>query len=237
MIAPLNFQTLVELDTNPSGTANYVRLGDGISTITPSNNETVDTKSYLDDDGGMTDTITGFKNGYTFSGDRIIGNAAQDFIFDKIFSVGASRKTRLRVTMPNGAVKTGTVNIGIDSDGGGDASATAAIGFSLNFDGKPTLTVPQTAAALTATVAAGTATGSTKFTATPGVGNTLAYKVAATLTTPKSREYIADFQPYTSAADIPGVAVGQVLHMYELDAYYHLVKFASETLESGDIGA
>jgi hypothetical protein len=39
---------------------------------------------------------------------------------------------------------------------------------------------------------------------------------------------------YTSGEDIPAVA-GQYLNMYELDAYNHLVKFASAQLQAADI--
>ncbi len=69
-------------------------------------------------------------------------------------------------------------------DGGGDANGTSAIGFDIMFNGKPGLTLPATATALSAVVAAGTVTGATKFTATPGASNHLGYKLAATLTAP-----------------------------------------------------
>ena len=236
MSAPLNFQTLFELDINPAGTANYVRLGDGIVSATPANNETVDTKSYLDDNGGASSEVTGFQYTWSFSGDRIIGNAAQDFIFGKLFSLGTGRKTNARITGANGTVITGQVTLSNLVDGGGDANATAAIGFDMMFNGKPTLQVPQTASALTATVAAGSVTGTTKFTATPGAGNSLGYKLAGTETVPKAREYIGDFVAYTSASDIVATA-GQVLMMYELDAYNHLVKYLGETLAGGDIAS
>ena len=48
MSAPLNFQTLFELDINPGGTANYVRIGNGLVSASVSNNEAVDEKGYLD---------------------------------------------------------------------------------------------------------------------------------------------------------------------------------------------
>ncbi len=236
MSAPLNFQTLFELDNNPAGTANYIRMGDGLVSATPANNETVDTKSYLDDNGGASSEVTGFQYVWAFSGDRIIGDPAQDFIFSKLFSLGISRKTNARITAADGTVITGPVTIANINDGGGDASATAAIGFDVMFNGKPTLTVPATATALVAVVATGSVSGTTKFTVVPGAGNRLAYRLAATLTTPKGREFIGEFNEYTSAANIYATA-GQVLHAYELDAYNHLVKFYSKTLAGADIMA
>lgn len=236
MGAPLNFQNLFELDINPGGTASYVRLGAGIVSATPSNNETVDTKSYYNSDGAASSETTGFQYTWAFSGDKIIGDPAQDFIFSKLFSMGSGRKTNLRITGADGTVITGGVTIGNIVDGGGDANGTSAISFDIMFNGKPTLTVPQTATALSAVIAAGSVSGTTKATATPGASNRLAYKLATSLTTPKNREYIADFVEYTSAANIYAAA-GQVLHVYELDTFNHLVKFYSKTLAGGDIMA
>lgn len=234
MSAPLNFQTLFELDINPGGTANYVRLGDGLTTATPANNETVDQKSYLDDDGGQSSEVTGFQLIYTFSGDRIPGDAAQDYIFEKLFAVGADRHTNFRATGADGAIITGAVTIANITPPGGDANAVQACGFELHLNGKPTLTPPVAATALSAVVAAGTVVGATKFTATAGVGNKLGYRLAAAALTPNGGEYVAIFTPYTSAADLMAT-VGQVLNMYELDAANHVVKFASHTLVTADV--
>jgi hypothetical protein len=91
------------------------------------------------------------------------------------------------------------------------------------------------APALTATVAAGVATGSTKFTATPGAGNTLAYLLqAGEITDPKFNDIPTGLTAYTSGADIAVVATNH-LGMYELDAAGHVVKFAEHTIVSGDI--
>lgn len=236
MSAPLGFQTLYELDVNPSGTASYKRLGDGIATATPGNNEKVDQKSYLDDDGGQSSEVTGFQFIIQFSGDRIPGDDVQDFIFDRLFALGDDRHTTLRVTGADGSIITGDVTIANISPPGGDASAVQACGFEAHFNGKPTYTPPAAAEALTAVVAAGSAIGTTKFTATPGASNRLAYRLTATALAPNGRSYVGIFTEYTSGDDIPAV-VGQVLNMYELDDYNHVVKFAAETLEAGDIAS
>lgn len=236
MSAPLNFQTLYELDINPSGSANYVRLGDGLTTATPGNNETVDQKSYLDDDGGQSSEVTGFQYILAFSGDRIPGDDAQDFIFERIFALGESRHTNFRATGADGTVISGDVTIANITPPGGDANAVQACGFELHFNGKPTLTAPVAATALSAVVAAGSAIGTTKFTATAGAGNKLAYRLTSSALSANNRQYISIFTEYTSAANIPA-ASGQYLNMYELDAYNHVVKFLSVVLESADIRA
>lgn len=95
------------------------------------------------------------------------------------------------------------------------------------------ITVP----ALTATVAAGTGTGNTKFTATPATGNTLAYLLqAGEITDPKYNDIPTGLTAYTSGADIAAAATNH-LGMYELDATGHVVKFLEATLASGDISS
>jgi hypothetical protein len=93
------------------------------------------------------------------------------------------------------------------------------------------------APALTATVAAGTGTGHTKFTATPASGNTLAYLYqAGEITDPKFNDVPTGLTAYTSGADIDAAATYH-LGMYELDAAGHVVKFLEHTLVAGDISS
>jgi hypothetical protein len=93
------------------------------------------------------------------------------------------------------------------------------------------------APALTTAVAAGTGTGNTKFTATAGSGNKLAYSLTATA----AKGYQNDIETYgnanyTSGSDIAATA-GQFLNMYEIDAQNRVVKFATHELGAGDISA
>lgn len=91
------------------------------------------------------------------------------------------------------------------------------------------------APALTATVAKGTGTGNTKFTATAASGNTLAYLLqAGEITDPKYNDIPTGLTAYTSGADIAAVATNH-LGMYELDPTGHVVKFLEATLSSGEI--
>lgn len=235
MSAPLNFQNLFEIDINPGGTANYKRLGDGLTSATPKTGEKVDQKTYLDDDGGQTSEVTGFQLVYSFSGDRIPGDPAQDYIFSKLLDIGAARHTNFRATDAGGTIISGEATIANITPPGGEAGSASAISFELHLNGKPTKTDPVPAPALTMTIASSLVTsGCTKVTATPGAGNSLAYRLTSQALTVKSRQYVDQFTAYTSGADIPA-AVGQYLNVYEIDAYKHVVKFASQVLASGDI--
>lgn len=109
--------------------------------------------------------------------------------------------------------------------------------FDNQYDGVYVSYTPIAAPALTATVAAGSATGSTKFTATPGAGNVLKYsKTAAALTvTPLFNDVPTGLTAYTSGADIASATAGQHLNMFELDATGHVVAFTDHAIVSGDI--
>lgn len=233
----LNFQRLYEIDITPESTATYKRLAAGLTSADPSLNEETDQTTYLDGNGfGSTDVI---KKQFTiaFSGHRVKGDAAQDFIMAKLLSLGDDLKTNFRRTDKFGNIISGACTIvGID-DGGGDAGAKVEIAFEVHLNGFPTLTPASVATALSAVVAVGSAVGTTKFTATAGSGNKLGYKLkAATQGTVNGSSFVDGYINYTSAADIPATA-GQYLCMYEIDANERVVKYLEEVLASDDIKA
>ena len=93
---------------------------------------------------------------------------------------------------------------------------------------------------LTATVAGGSASGTTSFTATAGTGNTLGYILGATTPAAKYLDKIDDFtgsdEPYTSGADITATA-GQILTMCKVNSSGRIIELKEVTLASGDITA
>ena len=98
---------------------------------------------------------------------------------------------------------------------------------------------PATAPALSITVAGGSASGTTKFTATAGAGNTLAYKLTAAADTATDLSYgivVGGTTAYTSGADITATA-GQFLNAVEVDSEGKIVKAVVYELQAGDITA
>lgn len=93
---------------------------------------------------------------------------------------------------------------------------------------------------LTATVAVGSASGTTKFTATADSGNTLGYILGDASPGAKYLDLIDGFadsvEPYTSGDDITASA-GDILTMCEVNENGRIVKLLEQTLESGDIAA
>lgn len=94
------------------------------------------------------------------------------------------------------------------------------------------------APALTVAYAGGTAADSTAGTITgsPGAGNRFAYKISIEeLTHPVVSEIVPDTTDYTSGNDIPNVASGNYVNMYELDSEDRVVKYDSHELQAGEI--
>ncbi len=231
----LNFQDLYEIDTTPLTTATYVRLAVGISGAEPDNNENLAQDNYLDGDGFGSSDVIGAQHIVSFTGHRVVGNVAQDYIAAMKLELGDARKTHLRYTDAAGNQISGSVTLCNIKEGGGDAGSKKDFTFEAHFNGKPTFTTKTAAAALTAVVAAGTVIGATKFTATPGGGNTLSYKLGAvSIGTIYGGQYVAGDIAYTSGADIMAV-VGQYLQMYEINAYGRVVKFSEHLLVTADV--
>ena len=233
----LNFQDLFEIDTTPLTTATYARLAVGISSAVPSNNEVLAEDTYLDGDGYGSSDVIGAKFRLEFSGHRVVGNAAQDYIVGKKLELGDARKTHLKYTDAQGNIISGNITLCEIEEGGGDAGAKKELSFKADFSGKPTFTAKAAASLLTATVAPGSAAGNTSFTATPGGTNTLSYKVCASDPgTVYGSQYVSEDIAYTSGGNI-AAAVGNYLQMFELNAYGRVVKYAVLLLDAADFPA
>lgn len=100
----------------------------GISGIDPQLNPVTQDKQYIR--AGQTTTKTGTQRTFAVSGDRYIGDEAQDFIFSHKIKYGTGNA----VVVPyvffcilNGKGEKGTVSIIVNSDGGGEAGGSSAI--------------------------------------------------------------------------------------------------------------
>jgi hypothetical protein len=233
----LNFQDLFELDITPdSPTRTWARIGAGIASFVPSSNENVDQTPYLDGDGYGSSDVIGAQLTYTATGHRVAGDAVQDFIFSRQFELGDLRKTNFRAYDSAGNSVTGACTVANVVIGGGDAQGKKDIGFEVHINGKPASDNGDPATALTVTFAPGVAVGTTKATITPGVGNSLRYRLTLAALTANANSYPSAGTTYTSGEDIHCVA-GQYLNIYELNNYQRVVKFISHLLISGDIKA
>ena len=235
---PLNFMDLYEIDITPQGASRtWKRLAEGISGAVQANNDVVDQTPYLSGNGFGSTDVTGGQKTIAFSGHRVIGDPAQDYIASIANSFGEARKTNFRYLDSQGAGYSGNCTIQAIEVGGGDANAKKDISFQVDINGQPTEIPVSVAGELSITVAGGVLSGTTKATATPDSGNTLAYRLSATdIGQLYANQYIDNYIGYTSGADIKATA-GQFLIVFELDANKRLVKVNSHELLAGDITA
>lgn len=142
----MNYKNVFEIDTaggqDPTNTAaaKFAPLAAGISGVTPAANETDDNTAYYDG-AGFTDTdVTGKRITLAFTGHRVIGDAAQDYVASKFLAIGQNLKTLGRWTDANGNVIVSSVTLTAIVPMGGNANAKQTFSFTMSFNGKPIMT-------------------------------------------------------------------------------------------------
>ncbi len=134
-----NYQNYYEIDITPDADApTWARIGAGINSAEPNGNETVSQDPYYDCEGASSSEVTGGQLVLSFSGHRVVGDEAQDFIAGLQLAYGSSRKTRARWTSPDGDRIEGPVTVANIAVQGGDPNAKSDFSFELHFNGRPT---------------------------------------------------------------------------------------------------
>ena len=164
----------VEIDTTPNGASStWVPFGNGVENIDEALNETVQQYFFYANRGFASNFVTGMAPAYTCTGRRIIGDAAQDYIFNpaRKFGLMVERNTNLRISVGQAggtiAQITGPITIANMKDIGGATTDGTPISFELRINGKPTISIITPADTLTVQSVAGTAEGQTTITTTP----------------------------------------------------------------------
>lgn len=138
---PLNYKNMYEINTTPEeATETWSPLASGIASVEPGFEDETDDTPYYDGDGFSSQDVTGVIAALTFTGHRVYGDAAQDFVESVAFEVGQKRKTQLRWTRPDGKSITGDVTLSGITTTGGDANAKSTFEVTATFNGKPSLT-------------------------------------------------------------------------------------------------
>lgn len=135
-----------EISTAESGgTETWAALGEGIENMAEALNEVVYSGYYLSNEGFGNSEITGMQPVVTVSGKRIVGDAAQDYIFDpaRKYGLGDKRKSKLKLTMvgkTDNVVITCPITIANVQELSGNTQDGSAISFEMRFNGKPEVT-------------------------------------------------------------------------------------------------
>ena len=134
-----------ELSTGTTPTWTYSPLCEGITGITPSVNETTQTYHFMCGNGGANNEVTGIAPEYDVSGDRIHGDAAQDYIVGLRYALGDDRKSSMKIELYDTSdtlVATIVADCTISDivDFGGNTEENEPFSCTLRVNGIPTVT-------------------------------------------------------------------------------------------------
>ena len=122
-----------------AGTWTYATLCKGIESMEFTSGEQNQQYFFLCGNGFAHNETTGAAPSINVTGRRIVGDAAQDFIASKQFSLGTDRNTSVRITA-EGQVITCECTIGDVVSFGGNTLDVNSFGCTLYFNGQPTVT-------------------------------------------------------------------------------------------------
>ena len=141
-----NDQRAVYIMCNHLQTPAYKRLGEGINTFTPSNNGQISTKHYINDKFA-TSRRNGLQKQFAFSGDRVIGDDANDFLVSCSEKTGSAVESSIIICdLMNGTSGTGTttydgkkydVMVDVSNDGTIEGGQDVTIDGTLYVNGDP----------------------------------------------------------------------------------------------------
>lgn len=129
-------------------TITWLYLGDGITTVTPKYTDKKKSAAYYNGGGQERQTVTGVTSSYDISGDRSIGNPAQDDIADMKQKTGGLRERMFRkvqwVQEEDGSLTPNAIESGMGTfsdidDGGGAADDNGSFKVTMTYNATPTV--------------------------------------------------------------------------------------------------
>lgn len=138
------YKYTAEVDITPKGaTRTWADLCAGFNNISEAMNEVIQQYFFLCGSGHGVNYVTGMAPSMTMAGIRVIGDAAQDFIFSKKYSLMSERDTHFRITRhhEDGSEDIISANVTFAnlSDISGGTTDGSAISVEMRFNGAPFL--------------------------------------------------------------------------------------------------
>lgn len=143
-------------------TVNWLYLGDGITTVTPKYTDKKKSAAYYNGGGQERQTVTGVTSSYDISGDRSIGNPAQDDIAGMKQKTGSQRERMFRKVQwlqeDDGSLTPNMIETGMGTftdidDGGGAADDNGSFKTTMTYNAAPGLLAKTQAADMKAALA------------------------------------------------------------------------------------
>lgn len=134
----------VQINIQPSGTASYKTIGDGITNVSEALNEVIQQMYYLINKGFGQSEVTAMHPAITFTGHRLEGDDAQNYIMGLKYSLGSARKTDIKIKVfdpeaPTTVFSNYTVGVTVTNiqELSGATENGSDISFTLEFNGAP----------------------------------------------------------------------------------------------------
>lgn len=118
-------------------------IGEGFNNLAEALNEVVQQYFFLNDKGYARNFVTGMAPVYTLSGVRVLGDAAQEYIFgtERKFGLMADRNTQIKITRRAASGQTETITCDCTlcnvTDSGGGTTDGSAVSVEIRLNGKP----------------------------------------------------------------------------------------------------
>ena len=134
----LNYENKFFINTTPSAEQpTWAPIAAGIKTVEPDGNEQTASDAYYDGGGIISTEVTGGQVIYSFSGERCVGDAAQDYIAALKHSYGNARKTKFKHESVDGKTLTFPCTLVNIKEGLGEANSKGAFSFEVHASGAP----------------------------------------------------------------------------------------------------
>lgn len=138
------YKYTAEIDITPKGPARtWAPLCAGFNNISEAMNETIQQYFFLCGSGHAVNYVTGMAPSMTMAGVRVIGDAAQDFMFNSKYTLMSSRDSHFRITRTaeDGTKHIISANVTFCnmSDVSGGTTDGSAISVEMRFNGSPCL--------------------------------------------------------------------------------------------------
>lgn len=136
-----NDDFVLAIDISEGGTeepANYVIVQSGISAVDAQLSSETDEKTYIR--AGKVTNKTATQRTFNLSGDRMFGDEFQDFVLSHAIKFGTGQKVikpYIFFSLLTGEGEKGTASIIVNSDGSGDAGASAEIDIDIMATAAP----------------------------------------------------------------------------------------------------
>ena len=136
-----NDDFVLAIDISEGGTeepANYVVVQSGISAVDAQLSPETDEKTYIR--AGKVTNKTATQRAFCFGGDRMFGDEFQDFVLSHDIKFGTGQKVikpYVFFSLLTGEGEKGTASIIVNSDGSGDAGASAEIDIDIMATAAP----------------------------------------------------------------------------------------------------